>query len=210
MKYFMSALIAMATLYCAPVFGQSSVVIRGGVNLAGLAGNAPERHGLRQNIRIGASVVVPLRARVRFQIGADYVSKGSKIGFESSDKIRIDYIELSGLGNIALKSSTPSLFLLIGPTMAFKVNSEGGDYLLKSWHEEDQFEFKTLDFGIAGGGGTEILSSFKVVFLYTMGIRSVNKTDFLILLNNFDNTVTEKEGCMINHTISLSIGLGLL
>ncbi len=210
MRYFMSALIAMATLYCTPVFGQSSVFLRGGVNLAGLAGNAPERQGFHQNMKIGLSVVVPLRERVGLQIGAGYVSKGAKTHVNGDNGIHIDYIELSGLGNIEVKSSTPSLFLLIGPTMAFKVNSKGGDYLLGSWQEEKKFEFKALDFGIAGGMGTQLLSPFRVVFLYTMGIRSVNKTDFLILLGTAENTVTEQEGRMINHTMSLSIGLGLL
>ena len=89
--------------------------------------------------------------------------------------------------------------------MAFKVRNEGEDPLARRYR--DPFEFNTLDFGIAGGIGTQMAISeaitVKAELLYTWGIRSVNKTSF------YNPTYgIGKPGGMTSQAISVCVGLG--
>ncbi len=208
MKYFMCILILIAVSYPTLTFGQPSIAIRGGANLTTFGGDVTHVHGSRRSLKIGTSVAISIRDQFQLQIGGDYVSKGAKLYFLDESEIKIDYVEFSGLANIALISPrrAPSLSILIGPTVAFKVRSEGEDQIATRYWI-DRFMFKTLDFGITGGIGTEIgifkIMVFRTELLYTRSIRSTNVTVI------YDPNYSEEEPTnMTNRTISLCIGLG--
>ena len=122
--------------------------------------------------------------------------------------IEVDYIEFSGLVNITLISPyhAPSLSILAGPSVAFKVRSEGEGQLARR-HWRDRFEFKTTDFGIIVGLGTQMTFSeamiLKAELLYTEGIRSINKTIF-----DDPNYRMEKANSIRNRALSACVGLG--
>ena len=211
MKYFMSILVLLIMSYSAPIFGQRIVTVRWGGNMTQILGLESLGHP-RKSIRMGVSVVIPIRDRFNLQIGGDYVPKGGlrdniHYGIIELD---IDYIELSGLGIVTIISPrrAPSLSILAGPTVAFKVRNEGEDPLA-SRYGGGSFDFKTVDFGIAGGIGTQMAISKTLTvsaqLRYTLGIRSINKTTFYII--DYDSHTAEKRG-LTNHTISFCIGLG--
>lgn len=199
MKHFISILILAALFYSTPIFGQPTFAIRGGANLTTFGGDGAVVYPsvARKSIRIGASAVIPIRGRFSLQFGGDYVPKGLILIFDDLN-LNIDYIEFSGLGTITLISSrrAPSLSLLAGPTMAFKVRVEGEDQLVNRYWE-NRLKFKTLDFGVTVGIGAKMAISktmtFKADLLYTEGIRSLSR---------------EGNDAITNRAIAFCVGLG--
>lgn len=198
MKYFMGILI-FAIISCpAVILGQPTLAIRGGVNLTTLTVRDTNQYPMNAhtNVELGVSADIPIRGRLGFQLMGNYVQKGA-YDFLYEFPIEIDYIEFSGLANIILVAPrrAPSLSLLAGPTMAFKIKSTGEDRLARR-HWKDRFEFKTLDFGIAVGVGTQVPVSKTVAFrselVLTHGIGVVNKTP----------------AYMTNRALSFCIGFG--
>ena len=209
MKYVMSILVLLTMFYSAPIFGQSIVTIRWGGNLTKLGGLVRIDQP-RKSISMGVSVAIPIRDRFSLQFGGDYVPKGVREDLHYGHLILdIDYVEFSGLGIVTIISPrrAPSLSILAGPTVAFKVRNEGEDPLA-SRYGGGSFDFNTLDFGIAGGIGTQMAISKTLTvsaqLRYTLGIRSINKTVFYVI-NAQDGA--EKRG-LTNHAISFCIGLG--
>ena len=182
MRYFMGILIFAVLSYPASILGQPTLSIREGLNLATLSGEIMDRRPVntRATLKMGVSGTFPVRGRFGFQLNGDYVQKGAHDSLYDSI-IEVDYIEFSGLVNITLISPyhAPSLFIFAGPSVAFKVRSEGEGQLARR-HSRDRFEFKTTDFGIIVGLGTQMTFSeamiIKAELLYTEGIRSINKT----------------------------------
>lgn len=194
MKYFVGILVLMIS-YSTPVFGQPTFTVRGGVNATTLSaartvnlttssGNvfkfSPLGQGQRRraSIRIGAAVVIPAWNRLSLQFGGDYVQKGADESLRDYE-VNIDYIEFSGLAIIALISPrrAPSLSILIGPVLAFKVKSVLTGLVS---YQGDLPEFSHQDYGIVGGIGTQMAifgaMTVKTELLYTRNIRPVHKT----------------------------------
>ncbi len=212
MKYAMSILVLLIMSYSAPIFGQHIVAVRWGGNMTTIGG-FNHQGTPRRSMRIGTSVTIPIQNRFSLQAHGDYVPKGAQ-----EDEVyyyfglHIDYIELSGLGvfTVFAPSRGPSLSILAGPTIAFKISNRGEEILAKRFGQgQDRFDFKSIDFGFAGGIGTQI-AIFKpwivtTEILYTRSIQSINKTTFYIV--DYDSYTAEKRGLM-NHALSFSIGLG--
>lgn len=181
MRYFMGILIFAVLSYPASIIGQPTLSVREGLNLATLSGEIMDRRPVntRATLKMGVSGTFPVRGRFGFQLNGDYVQKGAHDSLYDSI-IEVDYIEFSGLVNITLISPyhAPSLFILAGPSVAFKVRSEGEGQLARR-HSRDRFEFKTTDFGIIVGLGTQMTFSealvIKAELLHTEGIRDVDK-----------------------------------
>ncbi len=181
MRYFMVIMIFAVLSYPASIIGQPTLSVREGLNLATLSGEIMDRRPVntRATLKMGVSGTFPVRGRFGFQLNGDYVQKGAH-DFLYDSIIEVDYIEFSGLVNITLISPyhAPSLFILAGPSVAFKVRSEGEGQLARR-HSRDRFEFKTTDFGIIVGLGTQMTFSeamiIKAELLHTEGIRDVDK-----------------------------------
>ena len=189
MKHFMGILVLAALLYSAPILGQPTLDIRGGVNMAAFSGDIAKRRPITvsTNIKLGVGATFPVKGRFGFQLNGDYVQKGAYVGFNDFP-VEIDYIELSGLANITLVSPlrAPSIFLLIGPSAALRIRSAAEDQLAGVFWI-DNFEFKALDFSIIAGVGTQIAFSetmtIKVELLYAEGIRDIGKINAYSIKN---------------------------
>ncbi len=207
MRYFMGILIFAVLSYPTSMLGQPTLSVREGLNLATLSGEIMDRGPVnaRATLKMGVSGTFPVRGRFGFQLNGDYVQKGAHDSLYDFI-IEVDYIEFSGLVNITLISSyrAPSLSILAGPSVAFKVRSEGEGQLARR-HWRDRFEFKTTDFGIIVGLGTQMTFSeamvIKAELLYTEGIRSINKTA------PYDPNVNA-ETSIKNRGFSVCVGLG--
>ena len=199
MKHFMAILVLAAMLYPAPILGQPTLAVRGGVNIATFSGDIAKWFMTgRRNIKLGVSAAFPVKGRFGFQLNSDYVQKGAYAGLDDIP-VEIDYIEFSGLANITLVSPrrAPSIFLLIGPSAALRIRSAGEDQLAKIVGA-DNFEFNALDFGIVAGAGTQMTFSeamtIKAELLYAEGIRGISKIHVHSIKNR---------------TIAVQIGLGI-
>lgn len=202
MKYFMSILVLVMVSYSTPVFGQPTLTVRGGMNLTTFGGSVMMPNSARASIRMGIAVVIPVWHRLSLQFGGDYVPKGVR-DINREFKLNIDYIEFSGLAIITLISPrrAPSLSILIGPTLAFKVKTKNEGSVAESyWYWGDPLEYSAWDYGIAGGIGTQMAISeamtVKAELLYTRNSRSINKTTSFNPAN------------VTNRAISFTIGLG--
>ena len=212
MKYAMSILVLLMMSYSAPIFGQHIVAVRWGGNMTKIGG-FDHQGAPRRSMRIGTSVTIPIQNRFSLQAHGDYVPKGAREDdFYYYTGLYIDYIELSGLGvfTVFAPSRGPSLSILAGPTIAFKIKNRGEEILAKRYGQgQNRFEFKSIDFGFAGGIGTQIAIFRPLIItteiLYTRSIQSINKTTFYII--DFDSHTAEKRGLM-NHALSFSVGLG--
>ena len=210
MKHFMGILIFVAVIFCpAAILGQPTLTVRGGINAATLltdrgdlnltasGGNVRFAPGkTRGGVRMGVCAVIPIRDRFSLQFGGDYVSKGAR-DLSRNLELILDYIEFSGLTVITLPPRTPSLSILIGPVLAFKVKTEL-EGLVSGSYESNSSDFNALDYGIAVGIGTQMAISeamaVKAELLYTWGIRPINKIS--------------ESADMTNRVISFTIGLG--
>ena len=92
-----------------PIFGQTTLAIRGGMNRATMSGsNGNEEVDARTGIKVGASATIPMQERFSLQLGGNYVQKGGRGPLEGDDlslSLNLDYIELSGLGVFNLMPS---------------------------------------------------------------------------------------------------------
>ena len=181
------ALVAMN--FPSPIFGQTTLAIQGGMSRATVGGSDAENADALIGITLGASATIPLQDKFSLRLGGNYVQKGAKIqdgGLEG--KINVDYIELSGLGvfKLAPSESQASLYMLVGPSVAFNTKCEGsvsGSLFSEDISLSDDCGENTnsFDFGITGGIGAGMAISeqmtFSVDLLYTLGILSADKVD---------------------------------
>ena len=204
------ALVAMN--FPIPIFGQTTLAIRGGMSRATMSGsNGNEEVDARTGIKVGASATIPMQERFSLQLGGNYVQKGGRGPLEGDDlslSQNLDYIELSGLGvfNLMPSESAASVYMLAGPAVAFNVKcevevmgefvGEEGAITLTSKTDCEDSTINTVDFGITGGIGTEMAMSermtFSVELLYTLGILSI----------------AEDVGDVKNRAIALQVGVG--
>ena len=169
------------------IFGQTTIAIQGGLSRATVGGSDAENADARIGITLGASATIPIQEKFSLQFGGNYVQKGAKTEEEGLEgKINADYIELSGLGvfNLTPSGSQASVYMLVGPSVAFNTKCEGsvsGTILSESINISSDCgeETKSLDLGITGGIGTEMAMSegmtFSIDLLYTLGLLSVDK-----------------------------------
>ncbi len=167
------------------IFGQTAIAIQGGLSRATVGGNDAENADARIGITLGASATIPIQDKFSLRLGGNYVQKGAKTEEEGLEgKLNADYIELSGLGvfNLAPSESQASVYMLVGPSVAFNTKCEGsvsGTILSESINISSDCgeETKSFDLGITGGIGTEMAMSegmtFSVELLYTLGILSI-------------------------------------
>lgn len=194
--------IALAALhYPIPIFGQTTLAIRGGMSRATVGGSDAKLAVALIGITLGASATIPIQEKFSLQLGGDYVQKGYRnLGFTTN----VDYIELSGLGasRLAAFENQASVYMFVGPSVAFNIrcgasfSSPAGILYSPGISVSDCGEGpNSFDFGITGGVGAEKAISeqltFSVNLLYTMGL-----------------LLAAKEADIKNRTLILRAGVG--
>lgn len=181
------ALVAMN--FPTSIFGQTTIGIRGGMSRATVGGIDAENADALIGITLGASATIPIQDKFSLRLGGNYVQKGAKTEDEGLEgKINADYIELSGLGvfKLAPSESQASVYMLVGPSVAFNTKCEGsvsGTILSESINIASDCgeDTNSFDFGITGGIGAGMAISEQITFsidlLYTLGLLSVDKVD---------------------------------
>ena len=93
----LSVMVMAVVYHPAPIFGQATLAVRGGLGWATLNDDDAKT---RIGIRGGAFAAIPIQETFGFQIGGDYVQKGADISDEDiRGSLKLDYIEFSGLGH---------------------------------------------------------------------------------------------------------------
>ena len=190
-KYIVASVIALTTVNSpAPVPGQTTLAIRGGLSRATMSGVdlAGADLDARIGLSLGASATIPLQDNFSLRLDGGYVQKGYSAGSEGFEaNLFLDYIELSGLGavNLTPSESQVSVYALAGPSLAFNTKCEGSaSYSLAgesgTISESCGDDIRGIDLGITAGiGGVMAVSekmSLSVDLRYTLGLLSVDKT----------------------------------
>ena len=166
-----------------PAAAQLTFGVKGGLNVAKLSfdpdeGFTPEN---RMGLVVGMIVTQPLRSRFGLQLEALYSQKGTKDEFFDEDEglnvkqtIKLDYIEIPVLANIAVTSSDTARFSInAGPAFAFLVNDKEVFEVDNAEVENDIEDIKSYDIGFAIGGAVQ---TRQLIFdaRYTWGLVNLN------------------------------------
>ena len=200
-----SVLVLAAMHFPVPIFGQTTLAVRGGLGWATLNDDDAE---VRTGIRGGAFATIPIQNTFGLQIGGNYVQKGANVtDADARASLKLDYIEFSGLGmaRFSPDGGSASVYVLAGPVVGFNVKcavsiSTGGASESLSCDDfaeifDEDINIKP-DVGLTGGVGTEIAISDRMTLSaelqYTLGLLSV----------------TDEEDAAKNRVFALQVGVG--
>ena len=129
---------------------------------------------VRTALTAGVLAKVPVAPRFAFQPEVLFSAQGSKAGDDEFDvTIKLNYINVPLLANIALSGGDNPVSLLVGPQIGFrtsaKIEGEGEEEDLKD-------DTESTDFGIVAGIAVQV-RKFVIDARYTHGLRNINKDD---------------------------------
>ncbi len=203
MKPFPTPFLATALLLlpASPAFGQTTLALTGGINIATLdigsdSGFVPDTESATR-ISFGLAATFPRSENLGIQLGGNYSQKGGRLIIATSDvngesTIETSHLEFTALGRarIPLAGDRVSAHLLAGPAVAFelscqlsvKATVEGSTVEISDdCNEGADLSRSPFDFGLAGGGGLEIVPLDKLGIslgvLYTHGLTDLDTSD---------------------------------
>ena len=185
-----------------PAFGQISLAVTGGVNIASLDISTddafvPEIQSVTR-LSIGLAANIPVSESWGVQLGGSYSQKGGSLdfseqGLSAEGRVETDYLEFTVLGRaqFPMSGDRVSAHLLVGPALALEsscqltVKGTGSDSssleITEDCNDATGLVTSTYDLGLAGGGGLEIklLDTLGMSFglLYTYGLLDLDKSD---------------------------------
>ena len=194
-----SVLVLAAMHFPVPIFGQTTLAVRGGLGWATLNDDDAE---VRTGIRGGAFATIPIQNTFGLQIGGNYVQKGANVtDADARASLKLDYIEFSGLGMVRFSpdGGSASVYVLAGPSVGFNVkcavSASDDDIFVNVGCDDLDINIKP-DVGLTGGVGTEIAISDRMTLSaelqYTLGLLSV----------------TDEEDAAKNRVFALQVGVG--
>ena len=184
-----------------PAFGQVSLAVTGGMNIASLNvstddGFVPDFQSVMR-LSIGLAANIAASENWGVQLGGSYTQKGgsfsfSEQGMSAEARVEIEYVEFMALGRAQFPVSGDriSAHLLAGPALALQSSCQltgkatvpdGSTLEITEDCEEATDLNRSYDLGLAGGGGFEIkvLDTLGMSFdvLYTYGLLDLDLSD---------------------------------
>ena len=171
--------------------------VKAGINIANFSGDDADPEsgsGVDKTSRIGivagGFVAIPLNDQFSLQPelllsmkGAVYEASGT--GWTVDSTMKLTYIEIPVLAKLNILSEgsvKPSVFL--GPSIGIKASAKMKSEItvngVSESAEEDMEDVKSLDLGLAFGGGIDIEAGTGKITLdarYTMGLTSIDKAE---------------------------------
>lgn len=166
-----------------------------GVNLSTIGGDdvSDGEVSSKLGFLFGAFAQFDVSPRVAIQPQLLYTMKGTQDADDSDFKLKIDYIQIPVLAQIRFGGgSNVTPYLILGPSLAFKVSCKFTDGSTDVDCEDDLLEVSSTDFGAIGGLGLEIGNNVTVAARYDYS--------FSKLASDFDAR---------NRAITFTIGYGV-
>lgn len=178
-------------LLAVPATAQTTLGLKGGV---GFAAVSIEEAGVEEEsvarLVAGLELGVPVSGMFSLRVGGAYAQKGGR-GVIGSDEItlNIDYIQLDAMARLAMSNDRGISFgVMAGPWIGFRLSCDvgvGGPGFNLSVPCDDsdfaRFDIKTLDAGLAFGGGVEVplAGSLRLGLdaIYSLGLAAVDEDD---------------------------------
>ncbi|MFA5780064.1 MAG: porin family protein [Elusimicrobiota bacterium] len=178
---FVALFIVSSVIYAKEIKGG----VKAGINIANWSGDDVEKEDKKSRVGIvaGGFVTIPLNDQFSLQPelllsmkGVKY--EGSFMGESYESTVKLTYIEIPVLAKLNIPSEgsvKPNVFL--GPSIGMKASAKS-EFVFGGVSEESDLEdVKSLDLGLAIGGGVDIDAGAGKVTLdarYTMGLTSIN------------------------------------
>lgn len=177
-------------LIAAPATAQTTLGLKGGVGFATIA---IEEAGVEEESVSGGvaglELGIPVSSVFSLKLGGSYAQKGGagSVG-GGTVTLNIDYFQFSALAWVATPGDGISVGLTAGPWAAYRRSCElegtlEGTSIVAPCEDRNfsDFDIKTLDFGLAFGGGVEFPVAGRLRLgleaLYSLGLASVDDDD---------------------------------
>jgi len=172
----------LASSICAQDVPGIKFGIKGGVNLANVAGDDAGESDMLLGFAGGVFVQVPM-GPLTFQPEAHFTMKGAKSSstmdimgtlYDTEEKIKLTYIEVPMLFKYKLQTAgnmAPCFF--VGPAVALNMGAKYEISINDESADVDIYNKKDIDFGIVFGAGVDFAMGTKTLSLdarYTMGL----------------------------------------
>lgn len=145
--------------------------ILAGINMANVSGDDVEDSKNLMRMAGGAFMIKPLNDNMGFRPELLYNQLGAKWENGGEFKIKADYLTLDLLLQYGISTEgNIKPILLVGPYLAFNLSAEAGDVDVKD-------ETKSLDYGLAIGGGVVMSGKFEISARYVMGLTSTDDSE---------------------------------
>lgn len=178
-------------LIAAPATAQTTLGLKGGIGFATIAIEEAEvEEESVTGIVAGVELGIPVSSVLSLRLGGSYAQKGGQGSFGGGTvTLNIDYFQFSALARVATSGDGLAVGLTAGPWAAYRrscelegVSPEGTSIVASCYDPPvSDFDFKTLDFGLAFGGGIEFPVAGRLRLgldaLYSLGLASVEDDD---------------------------------
>ena len=160
-----------------PATAQVNLGVIGGLNLANLSVDPDQGVDIsnRTAIGIGGILSFGMGETLALQLEPMFLQKGAKLkfseqGFTLETEFKISYIEVPAMLKFAFGSSDTKPYVMAGPTVGFLLSAKAED-------EDVKDDVKSIDFGLAFGGGVSLPMGNNTLFVearYSLGLSDIN------------------------------------
>ncbi len=176
-------------LVAAPATAQTTLGLRGGIGLATVAVDADDFDAdYSSGIVAGMDLTIPVSGFLGFRFGGAYAEKGGKATVEdpagnTEVELHMNQAQFSLLARIGTPSAGGlSVGLMAGPWAAYQLSCEAEASVmavnLTLDCEDADWDFETIDYGVAFGGGVEfpVIGSLRLgaEAIYSLGLAQLD------------------------------------
>ncbi len=200
MKKLSILIVALFTLITVlPATAQVNFGVIGGLNLANLSVDPDQGVDIsnRTAVGIGGVLSFGVGETLALQLEPMFLQKGAKAtvqGFGETE-LKSSYIEVPAMLKFAFGSSDTKPYFMAGPTVGFLLSAKVEDESVKD-------DVKSIDFGLAFGGGVSLPMGNNTVFVegrYSLGLSDIND-------DSSDDTEIKTKGIQIMAGITFPLG----
>jgi len=169
--------------------------------LAAQAGATTEMSS-RLGLAVGGVVSFPLSENVVLQFQPMYVQKGTKVTIDAinfEDKVTISYLDVPVMAKFMLGSSQTRPYVMAGPTVGLKLGASSDEDKLNA----ESGDFKSIDFGVAFGGGVSFPAGNNTFFVegrFALGLTNILDKDA------FGDLSAKNKSILINAGMTFPLG----
>jgi len=204
MSVFFVLLLALCIVL--PASAQVHLGVLGGLNLANLSVDPDEGVDFSSRTAFGFGGVLDygLGEYIALHLEPMYLQKGTEAKEEGVDiEVKLAYLEVPLMLKYAFGTSGTKPYVIAGPTIGFNLSakvkgSEGG----VSAEIDVKDDIKSIDFGLAFGGGVSLPMGNNTIFVegrYSLGLSDIND-------DSSDDTEIKTKGIQIMAGITFPLG----
>jgi opacity protein-like surface antigen len=187
MKIFVKILIvAMMLSASANTFAQV-LGVKAGLNLSNVLAKDDNKtysddNKMKPGFHLGVTAEIPFEEMFSFETGLLFTQKGYKyessfMGTTYEGTLNLNYIEIPLNGKVSYDMGSAKIYGLLGPYVGFglsgKYKNDDEDSKVDWGSDEDEDDFKRLDFGLNVGAGVEI-DALTVGISYGLGLANIS------------------------------------